>query len=390
MKPRETVVFPKKFHRPTWAEVDLGRLADNLRLLRRRMPLSVAIMLVVKGDGYGHGALKVCRAAVETGVVDRLGVSSVEEGVALRDAGIRRPILILGSLYPFESTLAAVRCGLSVTVASLEGARLIAEAARSAYGPARRFKRLRCHLKLDTGMGRVGVSWPAGLKVAELLSRERNVGFEGVYTHLASAETDPEYTSLQIERFREALRGLERSGIRAPLRHAANSAAALMRPASRFDLIRPGLSAYGLFGEGFQPILSLKTRIVFLKNVKRGAPISYGGLYRPRRHSRIATLPIGYADGLPRLISIPREGRPGAAVLVKGRRCPVAGALTMDMTMIDVSGVPEARVGDEAVLIGRSGAEEITANEMAVWARTISYEIVSGLQARVPRLYLRG
>jgi len=353
------------------------------------MPRSVGILLVVKGDGYGHGSLQVCRTAVATGVVDRLGVSSVEEGVSLRDAGIRRPILILGSLYPFESTLAAVRCGLAVTVASLDGARLIAEAARSAYGPARRFRRLRCHLKLDTGMGRIGVSWPAGLRVAELLSKERNVEFEGVYTHLACAEGGPEHTRLQIARFKEALRGMERAGITTQLRHAANSAGALLHPSSRFDLIRPGLAAYGLFGEGFLPVLSLKSRIVFLKQVQAGTPISYGGLYRAPRPLRVATLPIGYADGLPRLVSIPREGRPGAAVLVKGRRCPIVGAVTMDMTMVDVSSVPDVRVGDEAVIIGKSGAREIAAGELAAWARTISYEIVAGLQTRVPRVYLR-
>jgi alanine racemase len=369
--------------------VDLRCLRSNLLRLRRRFPPSTGILLVVKGDAYGHGALRVCRAAVESGVVDRLGVSSVEEGLVLRDAGIRRPILILGSLYPFGSTLAAVRSGLTVTVASLDGARLIAEAAQKAYGPARRFRRLRCHLKLDTGMGRVGVSWPAGLRVAERLSREKGVELEGVYTHLACAESDPAATRLQLERFREALRDLEGAGLRVPLRHAANSAGALLYPASRFDLVRPGLAAYGLFGKGFEPVLSLKTRIVFLKNVRAGTPLSYGGLYRTRRPSRIATLPIGYADGLPRLLSIPGEGRPGAAVLVRGRRCPIVGAVTMDMTMADVTGVPDARVGEEVVLIGRSGQEEITAAEVALWARTVPYEIVTGLKSRVPRIAIR-
>ncbi|HAH06250.1 MAG TPA: alanine racemase [Elusimicrobia bacterium] len=389
MTPSPRVVFPQRFHRPTWAEVDLRRLQENLRRLRRRLPPPVGILLVVKGDAYGHGALSVSRAALASGAVDRLGVSSVEEGLALRDAGIRRPILILGSLYPFGSTLAAVRGGLTVTVASLDGARLIAEAAKKAYAPARRFRPLRCHLKLDTGMGRIGVSWPAGLRVAERLRDERGVELEGVYTHLACADADPVFTRLQLERFREALKGLSQAGVRIPLAHAANSAAALLHPASRFDLVRPGLLAYGLFGEGFEPVLSLKTRVVFLKNVRAGTPLSYGALYRTRRPSRIATLPIGYADGLPRLLSIPRQGRPGAAALVRGRRCPIVGAVSMDMTLLDVTGVPDVRVGEEAVLIGRSGSEEVTASELAGWARTIPYEVVTGLKARVPRVYLR-
>jgi alanine racemase len=369
--------------------VDLGALQANLRRLRRLMPEGARILFVVKGDAYGHGAARVSHAAVESGSVDQLGVSSVEEGLALRDSGLRRPILILGSLYPFGSTLAAARGGLTVTVASLEGARLVAEAAGKAFGPARRFRRLRCHLKLDTGMGRVGVSWPAGLAVARRLAAERNVELSGVYTHFSSAETDPGFTRLQNSRFRRALLDIERAGIPAGLRHAANSAAALSLPAARWDMVRPGLSGYGLYGKGFAPVLALKSRVVFLKNVGAGAPVSYGGLWRASRASRIATLPVGYADGLPRAISIPGACEPGAAVLVRGRRCPVAGAVTMDMTMIDVTDCPQARVGDEAVLVGRQGAESIGACDLARWARSIPYEVVTGLKARVPRVYLR-
>jgi alanine racemase len=375
------VVFPRRFHRPTWAEIDLRALRSNLLQLRRRIGPGVSILFVVKGDGYGHGATRVSRAAVESGVVDRLGVSSVEEGLSLRDAGLRRPILVLGSLYPFPSTLAAVRSGLTVTVASLDGARLVAEAARKAHAPARRFRPLRCHLKLDTGMGRIGVSWPSGLSVAELLAATPAVELEGVYTHLASAEKDREYTRLQLERFRAALRDLSHAGLRPALAHAANSAGALLYPSSRFDLVRPGISAYGLW-PGYVPVLSLKTRVVFLKNVAAGTRISYGGTFRARRPSRIATLPIGYADGLPRLLSNAGE------VLLRGRRCPIVGTVTMDMIMVDATDAPEARVGDEAVLIGRQGALSIGAAEVAERSRTISYEVVTGLQARVPRVYI--
>jgi alanine racemase len=362
--------------------VDLDALQSNLRRLRRLLPKRVSILFVVKADGYGHGAVRVSKAALESGTIDGLGVSSVEEGILLRDAGLRRPVLILGSLYPFESTLAAVRYNLSVTAASFDGARLIAQAARRAYGPARRFRRLRCHLKLDTGMGRIGVSWPAGLKVAERLAAAKDVDFAGVYTHFSSADSDSESTAEQARRFREALRELEGAGLRPRLAHAANSAGALLYPEARFDGVRPGLAAYGLW-PGFKPALSLKTRIVFLKNMKAGMPISYGGRYKTRAASKIATLPIGYADGLPRAVS--GKGQ----VLVRGRRCPIVGAVTMDMTMIDVSSVPEACVGDEAVLIGSQGSEQIQAGELAAWAGTISYEVLTGLKSRVPRVYLR-
>ncbi|MFC1679054.1 alanine racemase [Elusimicrobiota bacterium] len=375
-----SVRFPR-LYRPTWCEIDLRVLRSNLRRLRRL----ANVMFVVKADGYGHGAVRVARAALGSGAVSWLGVSSVEEGAVLREAGITGPILILGSLYPFESTLAAIRYGLTPTVASLEGARRIVRAAGHLGRSHRRRLPLACHLKIDTGMGRIGVRWPAGSEVAEYLARSRGVRLEGVYTHLARSENDAAYTRGQLARFRKAVAGLEAARQRPALRHAANSAGALRFPESRWDLIRPGLAAYGLLGD-FRPVLSLKTRIVFLKNVKAGTSIGYGTHYRTRRPARIATLPIGYGDGLPRLLSL-GGGRPRPAVLVRGRRCPMVGALTMDMMMVDVTGVREAKVGEEAVLIGRSGSAVVTAGELAKAAKTIPYEIVTSLSARVPRVY---
>ena len=444
--------FPR-LYRPTWAEIDLGALASNLRRLRRLLPRT-RLMFVVKADAYGHGALACARAAEEARLADWLGVSSVEEGIALREVGIRLPILILGSLYPFESTMAAIRYDLTPTVASLDGARLIAQAAEAApqalgaalprdsawsaapqafgaalprdsarsaspsTGPGEgRAAGLACHLKIDTGMGRIGVRWPAGLEVAECLRRARGVRLEGVYTHLARAESDPAYTRSQLRLFKKAVGDIERAGTRLELRHAAGSAAALRYPESRWDMVRPGLASYGLYGKGFEPVLSLKTRIVFLKNVGPGTPIGYGGLHRTRGPARIATLPIGYGDGLPRLMSIrgARTARRGAgpaalggpkgssnvaprtagrgtgpAVLIRGRRCPMVGTMSMDMTTVDVTGLEGVHVGDEAVLIGRSGREEIRAGELAEAARTIPYEIVTSLRPRVPRIALHG
>ncbi|MDE2293578.1 MAG: alanine racemase [Elusimicrobia bacterium] len=367
--------------RPTWAEVDLGALKRNVRRLRSLA--KVPLMFVVKADGYGHGAVRVARAALTQDGLWGLGVSSVEEGAVLREAGVKARILILGSLYPFESTLAALHYGLTPTVASLDGARRIHLAARGLRGGDRRRLPLSCHLKIDTGMGRVGVRWPAGREVVEYLLGAEGVRLEGIFTHLARAEDSAAFTRLQLGRFARAVREAEALGARFKWRHAANSAGTLLWPQSRWDLARPGLAAYGLW-EGFEPVLSLKTRVVFLKNVPRGTPLGYGGLFRTRRLSRIATLPIGYGDGVPRAVS---TGLRRASVLVRGRRCPLAGALSMDMAMVDVTGVPGVSVGDEAVLVGRSGAEEQTAADLARTAGTIPYEIVAGLTARVPRLY---
>lgn len=367
--------------RPTWAEIDLGALRRNLRRLRSiaRVPL----MFVVKADGYGHGAAPVARAAMVVPGVAFLGVSSVEEGAVLREAGIKAPILILGSLYPFESTLAAIHYSLTPTVASLEGARRIQLAAGGLRGADRRLLPLSCHLKIDTGMGRVGVRWPAGREVVQSLLASPKVRLEGLYTHLARAEDSASFTKRQLSIFARAARESEALGARFRWRHAANSAGTLLWPESRWNLVRPGLAAYGLW-EGFEPVLALKTRVVFLKSVPRGTPLGYGGLLRTRRASRIATLPVGYADGLPRVLS---SGRHRAEVLVRGRRCPLAGAISMDMAMVDVTGVRGVSVGDEVVLIGRSGAEEQTAGALAKLAGTIPYEIVTGLSARVPRVY---
>ena len=375
-----SVRFPRLW-RPTWAEVDLGALRRNLRRLRAHA--RVPLLFVVKADGYGHGAVSVSRAALEVPGVQGLGVSSVEEGAVLREAGVRAPILILGSLYPFESTLAAVHYGLTPTVASLDGARRIQLAARGLRGSDRRRLPLACHLKLDTGMGRIGVRWPAGREVVEYLLKAQGVRLEGLYTHLARAEDSVEFTNRQLGLFKRAVRESEAMGARLKWRHAANSAGALQHPESRWDLVRPGLAAYGL-REGFEPVLSLKTRVVFLKNVPKGTPIGYGGRFKTRRPSRIATLPFGYGDGVPRVLS---TGRRPASLIVRGRRCPLAGPLSMDMAMIDVTDVPGVSVGDEAVLIGASGGLEQTAGDLARLADTIPYEVVTGLTARVARVY---
>jgi alanine racemase len=365
----------RRFFRPTWAEVHLGALKENLRRLRWRMPPSTKLLFVVKGDAYGHGAAQCARTAQRSGFVDWLGVSSVEEGVVLREAGIRLPVLVLGSLYPFESFLAAVESDLTPTVASLDSARRLAEVAR------RRGQRVSCHLKIETGMGRIGMSPAAAIGAAEYLAAQPGVDVGGAYTHFSCADTDLDFTREQLRRFREALAGLARAGFVPRLRHAANSVAALRLPASRLDLIRPGLAAYGLY-PGFVPVLTLKSKVVFLKTVARGAVIGYGAGFRARRPTRVATVPIGYADGFSRRLS-----NRGWALL-GGRRCPIIGSVSMDMIMLDVTAAPCARVGDDVVLIGRQGAAQITAADVAAAAGTIPYETTTALTSRVPRTYL--
>ncbi|MBI5881718.1 MAG: alanine racemase [Elusimicrobia bacterium] len=365
----------KPFLRPTWAEISLPALRANLERLRSRLASRTKLMFVVKGDAYGHGALACSRLAQKSGAADWLGVSSVEEGSLLRDNGIRLPILVLGSLYPFESFRAAAFYNLVPTVASLESARRLA-------GMMRRMgRRISCHLKVETGMGRIGMSPGAALGALEFLSSRPEVSVGGIYTHFSCAETNRQFTLLQLDRFKAVLAAAAARGWKTGLRHAANSAAALGHPSTRLDMVRPGLAAYGLM-DGFQPVLTLKTKIVFIKTVKPGTPIGYGAAYRARRRTRVATVPIGYADGFSRGLSNKGEA------LVAGTRCPVAGVVSMDMTMLDVTRARGCRVGDEVVLIGRSGAEEISARDVARKLGAIPYEVACGISARVPRTAL--
>lgn len=371
-----TSVRSRRFFRPTWAEVDLSLLRANLRRFKSRMPRGVKIMFVVKGNAYGHGAAACAKAVQAARAADWLGVSSVEEGIGLREAGVRLPVLVLGSLYPFESFLAAAEYGLTPTVASLESARRLVTVSE------RLKRRVSCHIKIETGMGRIGVTPAAAARVAEYLSAQKSVKIEGVYTHLSCADSNSGFTRAQLARFKGAVHDLSRIAGPIALRHAANSAAALKFPASRWSLVRPGLALYGLH-DGFDPILSLKTKIVFIKKVPRGTPISYGAAYRTRRPSRIATVPVGYADGVSRGLS-----NRGWALL-GGRRVPIVGKVTMDMLMLDATAAPQARVGDDVVLIGAQDRETITAGEIAKTLGTIPYEVTTALSGRVPRVYLQ-
>lgn len=359
--------------RPTVAEIRLSAVRNNLQKLKKAAAPS-RLLFVVKANGYGHGAAELARLAEREGLAWGFGVSCVEEGLALRAAGLKSPVLVLGSLYPFESFVEAINAGLMVTIASLDAARQVAEAARGAG------KKAICHIKLETGMGRIGARRPSVLKIYDELKGCGEVEVGGVYTHLSSADTDPDYTGAQLAIFSETMAELADHGASGLLYHAANSAATMNFPVSRLDLVRCGIAAYGQL-PGFEPAMTLKTKIVFIKNVREGAYISYNKSFRADRAMKIATIPAGYGDGYIRRFSNKAD------VLIGGRRCRVLGNVTMDMTMVDVTAVKEAAVGSEAVLLGRQGAEEITAAELADIAGTINYEIVTQVSGRVPRVY---
>jgi len=361
--------------RPTWAEINLDSLIHNFGTLKALIGPGVAVLSVVKADAYGHGAVEVAGALAEAGT-DMLGVATVEEAVELRDYGLELPILLLGGIRPEEAWV-AVEHSLTPTIYSIETAKALD------YESARAGKRTPYHLKIDTGMARLGVDAPDAGEFAAALAGYTNIYMEGVFTHLSSAFLEtPETTNEQLALFGDAVRAVRENGHSPAYAHSANSVAAVRFPASRMDLVRPGIILYGAGVEGvpgLKPVMKLKTRIIQLKKVPKGTKVSYGGTYITEKPSVIATLPIGYADGYARSHSN------RARVSVKGGLAPVAGAVCMDLTMIDVTGIPGAAVGDEVVLFGD---ENVSADAAARWADTISYEVLSTTGKRIPRRYV--
>jgi len=369
--------------RPTYAEIDLTAIAANVALACRLARPKAQVMAVVKADAYGHGAVEVARVALAAGA-SWLGVAIPEEAVPLRAAGIASRILVLGPIAPDQADLVADH-GLDQCVCDQTQAEALDRAARA------RGRILALHLKVDTGMGRVGLR-PRDVRLAaEKISALPSVQLTGLMTHFADAEAEePDFAREQLARFEEVVRELPGAGLPVPLRHAANSAALLFLPEARLDLVRPGIMLYGYHPRGrkhpaeplLRPALRLRTAISQLKDVPRGGSVSYGRTFVASRDLRVATLPVGYADGWGRLLS--NRGQ----VLIRGQRIPIIGRVCMDMTMVDVTGLPDVRVGDEAVLIGRQGSEEITADEVGEIQGTINYEVLSRISPRVPRVYL--
>ncbi len=382
-------------HRPTWVEIRLDHLIHNFRAIRARVGPDVKICAVVKADAYGHGAVTVARCLESVGA-DWFGVALVEEGVALREAGVTRPILCFGVARGQEELLFRYR--LTPVVFDVELLERLNARAR-AQGEI-----LSYHLEVDTGMGRVGIPWRELVHVLPWAERFQSVRLEGFMSHLAAAD-DPaheEFTREQIARFHKAARVVEASGFRPIYWHLANSAGVRWYPEAWGNMVRPGGLLYGLWSGPsaeedaplsietptglcpVKPVLSLHTRIVFLKDVDAGTPLGYGGAFVTSRPSRIATLPIGYHDGYRRALS------PGGRVLVRGHFAPVVGRVSMDWTLVDVTDVPGVQIGDEVLLIGQAQGRHLTAEELARLCGTISYEITCGIGARVPRVVISG
>jgi alanine racemase len=362
--------------RPTVARVDLDAIRHNVRTMR---PPGVELMAVVKADAYGHGDLPVARAALEAGA-SWLAVALVEEGIRLRDAGIEAPILVLSELPP-GSEKEALAARLTPSAYTEAGVRAVSEAGTALGRPPR------LHVKLDTGMHRVGAD-PGDVVRLCRLALDRGSEIEAVWTHFAKSEQvgDPS-AAQQLSRYLGALEDLAAAGIRPRFRHAANSAAVMSLPESHLDLVRVGIALYGVApgpeldgAADLRPALSLRSRVSMTKRLPAGERVSYGLRYRLERDATIATVPVGYADGYLRAAS----GQ--ARILIRERRHPVAGAITMDQVLVDVGDDP-VEPGDEVVVIGRQGDEQIRVEEVGAWAGTIGYEVLTGLSPRVPREY---
>jgi alanine racemase len=367
--------------RPTLCFIDLEALSYNLRQIRKTVGKRVKILSMVKADAYGHGAVAVARA-LEAGGGDAFGVATVEEAIELRQAEIRSPIIVVAGVY-LEQLDQFFDYELTPVVHEIDGLRRM-DAAVASRGTA-----LNIHLKIDTGMGRIGLlaadidSWVPELK------KLKSLKIEGVFSHFSHAESvEGDYTRKQLQLFQSVVSRLRSENISPPLAHLANSAATITLPAAHFDMVRPGLMLYGVYPSpamakqiALKPVLSWKTRILQLKKVPAGTSISYGQTFMTKRESLIATLPIGYADGYQRLLSNRGEA------LVRGQRAPVIGRVCMDLTMIDVTDIRKIKQDDEVVFLGRQEGAEISADEMAAWSNTISYEILTSISARVPRIY---
>jgi alanine racemase len=366
-----------------WAEVDLDAIRANLSVVRGLVPAGTKVLLTVKADAYGLGARAVAKASEDAGV-DMLGVATLDEGIELRQAGIRTPILILSPTLAGEAD-EIVRFDLRSSVVTVEGARALSDAA------ARAGRRAIVHVEVDTGMGRAGVSEADARAFLDAITRLPAIGLEGLFTHFpVSNENDLAFTKGQADRFTALVAALRAGGLEIPLTHAANSAALLNAPYAHFDMVRPGLIVYGFApytplpaSAAVRPAMTLRTRVLQVRDFAPGHGVSYGRTFVTQRTARIAVIAIGYGHGYSRLLS--NRG----FVLLRGRRAPVVGRVTMDVTMVDVTDVPGAAVGDEVVLFGSQGGASIPVEEVAAWQDTVNYEVTCMIGRRVARLYIR-
>ena len=366
--------------RPAWVEVDLGILAANFRLIRTDLPAAVQLLYIVKDEAYGMGAVRAGQLALREGA-SHLAVYTLEEGAALRAAGIRAPILILGERVP-EEVAGVLELELVPCVSSLEMARRFSEAGGSRRRP------VTVHVKVNTGMNRFGLPWREVATWAPALLELGGIEVGGVLSHFAqSDEEDKTFARLQRQRFEDCLRVWKAAGGRVPLAHLCNSGGFLDLPEAHFDMVRVGLLAGGVYPSsvcrripGIQPALSVRTRVIAIQPLEPGDTVGYGMRWRADRPSRIAVLPVGYGDGFPRV-------RNQGSALIAGRRVPIVGGVAMDALTVDITELPEVAVGAEAVLMGRQGDDEITAQELARMKQSVTYDVLVGWRRRLPRVY---
>jgi len=364
--------------RATRVIIRLGAISHNVAAIRKKIGNGSGLMAVVKANGYGHGAVEVSRVALASGA-DSLGVALPEEGQELREAGMEAPVLVLGLIQP-EEAYKIVRFRLAQAVDSIE----LLEALN--LEADRAFTKVDIHVKLDTGMERIGLSPDEAVSFIRRVKDFRNLNLKGVFSHFSSAdEKDKTFSKQQTHLFDQVIRDLELAGIQIPQKHMANSAAILEIPESYYDMVRPGIMIYGLYPSleisrtiKLEAAMTLKTRVVRVKRVPARTPIGYGRTFVTKRETTVATLPIGYADGYSRHLSNRGE------VLIRGRRAPITGTICMDMCMIDVSGIEGVRPGDDVILFG----DGLPVDEVADKAGTISYEVVSTIGKRLPRVYV--
>lgn len=369
-------------HCPLVATISIRALAHNIRVLRQLLLPSCKILAVIKADAYGHGAPSIAKALAQQSI-PYFGVATVYEGAILRQHGVRQPILVLGGLLP-ESIVDLLHFQLTPVIGNWETAFALADALKKyALAP------YPVHLKIDTGMRRLGFAPDEILALLEHPDLSPLYHVEGLMTHLADADNlDPTFTQHQLRCFEDLVHRIRKRGVSIPLLHAANSAAIFQHPDAHFDLVRPGLALYGYHlnplhvpSISLKPVMEVSTKIVHLRTVLPGEPIGYNGAFRTTRRSRIAVLPIGYYHGLARRLS--NRGQ----VLVQGQRVPIVGKICMDMTMIDVTDVPNVTLGDSVVIIGHQGQEHISAAEIAEWQETIPYEVLCAMGCKASRIY---
>lgn len=365
-----------------WVEIDVAALAHNVRQVKSLLSQQTDLMAVVKADAYGHGATTVARTVLQAGA-SWLGVATIPEGIELREAGIQAPILILGATYTPAQIQAIARWNLQPTLCTPKQALVFSETmADLRYG-----KPLPVHLKIDTGMSRLGTPWQEAVEFVQLAHRLPHLEIASIYSHLATAESRDRTTAQQQQRFEWVIEQVKQAGLTCPRLHLANSAGTLTDPGLHYDLVRVGLALYGLYpAEHLKPILSLKpalqvkARVTQVKTLQPGTGVSYGHRFVADREMQMAVVAIGYADGIPRNLSNQMT------VLVQGQKVPQIGAITMDQLMLDVSQVPDLQEGDVVTILGRSGQQCISADDWAAILGTISWEILCGFKHRLPRV----